>query len=290
MNTLVFERNPVRFAASRLVSSLGSGRGAGLGPLRLVDGERPDLPGPDWYRVRPLLAGICGSDLSTLDGRSSRYFEHLVSFPFVPGHEVVGTVDDGAVAADGQVLAPGTRVVIEPVLGCVARGVEPRCPACAEGRTGDCEHLTLGHLRPGLQTGFCTDTGGGWSTLGLVAHTSQLHRVPDDLGDADAVLVEPTACAVHAALAAGIRTDDVVAVLGAGTLGLPATAALDRLSGSGRMAAPGGPVGRGPLRPPAAAGHRARGDRGRRPRASWPGPCAGAPDRWPWAGRPAGAG
>ena len=89
MKGLVFERNLARFAASRVASVFaGSGRGAGVGPLHLTDVEPPELPGPEWHRVHPLLAGICGSDLSTVDGRSSRYFEDVVSFPFVPGHEV----------------------------------------------------------------------------------------------------------------------------------------------------------------------------------------------------------
>ena len=239
MKALVFERNLPRFAASRVASILGSGRGAGVGPLRLIETDPPPLPGPDWYRVTPLLAGICGSDLVTLDGRSSRYFEDIVSFPFVPGHEVVGTVVDDAITADGSPLPAGARVVLEPVLGCTARGIEPPCPGCAAGRIGDCEHVAFGHLRPGLQTGFCADTGGGWSAAGLVAHQSQLHAVPDELSDEDAVTLEPVACAVHAALAAGVREGETVAVIGAGTLGLSVVAALSHLAATGRMAAPG---------------------------------------------------
>lgn len=258
MRALLFERNVARFAASRLASSLGSGRGAGIGPLRLVDTEAPALPGPGWLRVRPLLSGICGSDLATLDGRSSRYFEHLVSFPFVPGHEVVGVVEAdapategrptggpptegppaGRPATDGPAPAAGDRVVIEPVLGCAARGIDPPCPACASGHTGDCQQVAFGHLRPGLQTGYCADTGGGWSAAGLVAHRSQLHRVPDALDDEAAVMVEPVACATHAALGAGAREGETVAVLGAGTLGLAFTAAFSHLTGSGRLPAP----------------------------------------------------
>ncbi len=235
MKALVFERNLPRFAASRVASLLGSGRGVGVGPLRLLDVDPPALPGPDWRHVTPVLSGICGSDLATLDGRSSRYFEDLVSFPFVPGHEVVGTVDDDGVAADGRPLAAGSRVVLEPVLGCVARAIDPPCPACAAGRTGDCERVAFGHLRPGLQTGFCADTGGGWSAAGLVAHQSQLYAVPDELTDDDAVTIEPVACAVHAVLAAGLRDGDTVAVLGAGTLGLAVVAALTHLAATGRM-------------------------------------------------------
>jgi threonine dehydrogenase-like Zn-dependent dehydrogenase len=226
MKALVFERNLPRFAASRVASLLGSGRGAGIGPLQLLDAERPELPSDEWSHLRPLLAGICGSDLSLVDGRSSRYFEDIVSFPFVPGHEVVGVLDDGGTDHAGESLAPGTRAVVEPVLGCAPRHIDPACPECRSGRTGLCEHTAFGQLAPGLQTGFCSDTGGGWSTAGLVAHPTQLHRVPDALSDEDAVMVEPTACAVHAALSGGVAPDDTVAVVGAGTLGLTLVAAL----------------------------------------------------------------
>ena len=238
MSTLLFERSLPRFAAARVVSTLGSGRGAGVGPLRLVQREAPALPAQGWVHVDPLLSGICGSDLATLDGRSSRYFEDIVSFPFVPGHEVVGTVTEDAFGADGVALAAGTRVVLQPVLGCAARGIHPPCPACRAGNVGNCGYLAFGHIRPGLQTGFCADTGGGWSTSGLVAHASQLYAVPEGLSDADAVTVEPVACAVHAVLGAPIEDGDIVAVLGAGTLGLLVIAALGQLATSGRCPSP----------------------------------------------------
>jgi len=229
VKALVLERNLPRFAASRVASLLGSGRGAGIAPLQLLDAERPDLPADDWFHLRPLLSGICGSDLATLDGRSSRYFEDMVSFPFVPGHEVVGVLDDGGTDHAGRELAPGTRAVIEPVLGCAPRHIRPVCRQCAGGHTGLCGNVAFGDIEPGLQTGFCTDTGGGWSQAGLAAHASQLHAVPEGFTDEDAVMVEPTACAVHAALSAGVTGGDTVAIIGAGTLGLAVVAALDRL-------------------------------------------------------------
>jgi len=238
MSTLLFERSLPRFAAARVASSFGSGRGAGVGPLRLLERDAPALPAADWVHVDPILSGICGSDLATLDGRSSRYFEDIVSFPFVPGHEVVGTLAEDALGAEGAVLPAGSRVVLQPVLGCAARGIEPMCPACQAGDVGNCGFIAFGHIRPGLQTGFCADTGGGWSTSGLVAHSSQLYAVPDALSDADAVTVEPVACAVHAVLGAPIADGDVVAVIGAGTLGLLVTAALGHLPELGRSAAP----------------------------------------------------
>jgi threonine dehydrogenase-like Zn-dependent dehydrogenase len=238
VTTLLFERSVPRFAAARLVSSFGSGRGAGVGPLRLIQRDPPRVPAGGWTRVDPVLSGICGSDLATLDGRSSRYFEDIVSFPFVPGHEVVGRLAEDATAAGGAALAAGSRVVLQPVLGCAARGIEPPCAACSAGAVGNCVHVAFGHIRPGLQTGFCADTGGGWSSSGLVAHESQLYAVPDTLSDVDAVTVEPVACAVHAVLGAPIAEGDTVAILGAGTLGLLVTAALTHLAATGRCATP----------------------------------------------------
>ncbi|MDE3086061.1 MAG: zinc-binding dehydrogenase [Acidobacteriota bacterium] len=233
MKGLVFERSLPRFAASRLASALsGSGRGAGVSPLRLAELDPPALPGPEWLRVRPLLAGICGSDLSTVDGRSSRYFEDVVSFPFVPGHEVVGVVEGPSVPGGPE---PDSRVVLQPVLGCEARGIDPPCPPCAAGEVGGCERVAFGHLAPGLQIGYCADTGGGWSSAGLVAHVSQVHGVPDALSDEDAVLVEPTACAVHAVLRARVAPGATVAVVGAGTLGLTFLASLRHLAGPGTV-------------------------------------------------------
>jgi threonine dehydrogenase-like Zn-dependent dehydrogenase len=222
VKALEFERNLPRYAAARVAGSLVPGRGATWGPLRLRDVDPPELPGPNWVRVRPSLSGICGSDLATIDGRSSRYFEPIVSFPFVPGHEVVGDLDDGS------------RVVLEAVLGCAARGIDPPCPACYEGDVGRCERVAFGDLEPGLQTGYCTDTGGGWSTL-LVAHPSQLHPVPDEMDDAAAVMVEPAACAVRASGA--VDFGGVQVVLGTGTLGLLTVAALRRFGTPGTLVA-----------------------------------------------------
>jgi threonine dehydrogenase-like Zn-dependent dehydrogenase len=226
MKALVFERKVPKFAAARVAGTFRPGAGAKVGPLRLKDVDPPELPGDDWVYVKPRLAGICGSDLATIDGTSSRYFEPIVSFPFTMGHEVVADLID---PANGITEADGThRVVIEPVLGCVTRGISPVCDECARGNLGNCTNISFGDLEPGLQSGFCCDTGGGWSTM-MIAHRSQLHAVPADLSDEAAVMVEPTACAIHAALAgptAGAMR--AVVVIGSGTLGLLTIAALRR--------------------------------------------------------------
>src|SRR3954451_22241111 len=125
MKALLFERKIARYAAAAVAGRFSPGRGARVGPLKLTtDVDEPKLPAPSgWVRVRPRLAGICGSHLATIDGHSSRYFEPIVSFPFIPGHEVVGDLEDGS------------RAILIPILSCVTRGIDPVCGACAVGRT-----------------------------------------------------------------------------------------------------------------------------------------------------------
>jgi len=229
MLALELFRSVPRYLAARAVGERLPGLLAGpLAPLRLVSRDEPGLPAEGWARVRPRLAGICGSDLATIAGQVSFYFSPLVSMPFVPGHEVVGELYD---SLDG--LPAGTRVVLEPVLSCAARGLEP-CASCRAGATSRCDRITVGHVAPGLQTGYCADTGGGWGGM-LVAHSSQLHPVPDSLSDRRAVLVEPLACAIHGALRARPEPGASVLVVGAGTVGLLSLLALREFTSAGRI-------------------------------------------------------
>jgi threonine dehydrogenase-like Zn-dependent dehydrogenase len=211
MRALVVRREPLRFVAARLLRDRLTEQALESGPLVLEERGPLPLPGTDWVRVRPLLAGICGSDLATVFFHSSRYFEPLTSLPFVPGHEIVCTRAD----------EPGARYVVEPALTCAVRGV-PLCPACEAGTTQLCSSITLGDLKEGIQLGYCNTTGGGWSTE-FVAHTRMLHAVPEGLSDTDAVMVEPLACALHTVLAASSHVGRL-AIVGAGTVGLAALA------------------------------------------------------------------
>ena len=212
-------------AVGRTLPGLLSGYAA---PLRLVTREPPRIERPGWAALSPRLSGICGSDLGMLAGRTSLYFSAVVSLPFVPGHEVVADLLE-----DCEDLPAGTRVVVDPVLACAARGLEP-CEGCAAGTTNRCSRVTVGDLAPGLQTGFCHDTGGGWGQQ-LAAHRSQLHPVPDGLTDEQALLAEPVACAVHTALRAGVAPGDRVLVSGAGPVGLLTTLALREITPAGQI-------------------------------------------------------
>lgn len=229
MLALEMYRSPAKYLAAKAVGGRIPGILTGpAAPLRLVTIEEPKAERAGWARIRPILSGICGSDLGMVTGHTKLYFSAMVSMPFVPGHEIVGELLE-----DCEDLPKGTRVVMDSVLTCAARGVE-FCDGCASGNTNRCDRITVGHVAPGLQTGFCQDTGGGWGNV-MVAHRSQLYAVPEGISNERAVLTEPLACAVHTALRANVQPGQSVLISGAGAVGLFATLALRELTQAGRI-------------------------------------------------------
>lgn len=222
----------VRSFASRW-SSVASG---GLSCIRFAELEPPPLPAADWVRIRTRLSGVCGSDLSVIACKGSPYFSPFVSTPFVLGHEVVGDI----VEAGSSVPAAwkqGMRVVIEPALCCEVRGIEPKCKPCSLGHFAHCENILKGSIKGGIQTGYCSSTGGGWSAATLVAHHSQLHVVPEPLSDELAVIAEPFACSIHGALKAPMDSNATILVLGCGSIGLLVIKAYRCAGGKARVLA-----------------------------------------------------
>ncbi len=233
MLALEMFRSLPRTVAGRTLGGRVPMVGAMAQPIRMVTIDPPKADRPGWARLKTRLSGICGSDLGAISGKTSLYFSAVVSFPFVPGHEVVADLMDDAEAEGHDTLTKGTRVVLDSILTCAARGVDP-CDNCAAGRTNVCSHITVGHLAPGLQTGFCSTTGGGWGQQ-LSAHRSQMHVVPEGYSDEQAVLIEPMACAVHTALRAAPTRGARVLVSGAGSVGLLTTLALRELTDAGEI-------------------------------------------------------
>lgn len=215
-----FIRSVPRWLLVRNLASRWPGVATGaLSCLRWVDTAPPPLPTPEWVRIRTRLSGICGSDLSTIACKGSPYFSPFVSTPFVLGHELVGEIVEVGKDVPASVKT-GLRAVIEPALGCEVRGIKPPCRPCAAGLYANCENIFKGSIQKGFQTGYCASTGGGWSEATVVAHHSQVHLVPEDLSDEEAVLAEPLACSLHSALKAPMGQDQTLVVTGCGTIGL----------------------------------------------------------------------
>lgn len=224
MKALLFEKHETRNRAALLASKFSPASAALLSQLRLADIDEPELPGPGWKRITPLLAGISRRDLLTLSGHSTSYFDPLSSYPHVMGHEILGRTDSG------------NRVVIDSILGHEARGISAPHPGAAPGDGTDHRHLLGGCLEAGLGVGSCESTSGGWAEV-MVAHESQLHYVPAELSDETAVMIEPTARAVHAALAARTPDGGTSCVLIGGVIGLATVAALRSFSTAAQIVA-----------------------------------------------------
>jgi len=236
MRSLQFVYSPPRYIITKLLGPVHSD--AFWGPTSCLvyrDSPQPTLPGPRWIRIRTRYSGICGSDLNIITLRQSPALSAWGSFPFTMGHENVGVLQE--VGEQVRNIRPGDRVVVDPLLSCEAREVDPPCPGCASGDRSTCRSFSgTGGLSAGILIGGCRDTGGGWSPA-FVAHESQIFRVPPHVDDLNAVMAEPFAVALRAVLLNPPRQGDTCLVIGSGAIGVLVAAALRALGHSSRVLA-----------------------------------------------------
>ncbi len=193
-------------------------------PASLADLPETELPGPSWARIEVTTGGICGSDLHLFAHNTgpSPTLASVGTFPFVLGHETAGRVVE---TGSGCTIELGTRVVIDPCIPCLPRGIEPPCVNCARGWTSSCLNLDSRIVSSGRSLGYTQDLGGGWAET-VLAHESMLHPLPDAVPDRAGSLYEPVSIACHGLMRAMPADGDPVLVVGAGIIGLAAVAAL----------------------------------------------------------------
>jgi len=175
--------------------------------LELVDVPAPEA-GAGELLLRVSACGICGSDLTS--------FKRGL-FIGVPGHEVAGVVE--AVGEGVEGWRPGDAAVLQPSAG---------CGSCDECRAGG-YHRCIESL-----TGSGTTRPGGYAEL-MAARADRLRALPAGLAPEVACLAEPLSVAIHGIRrVGGPRDGEDAIVLGLGSIGLLATAAL-RWLGAGRV-------------------------------------------------------
>lgn len=194
--------------------------------LSLRELASPTPPGPEWVRLRPLMTGLCGSDMSAFFFKASPQLQPFNSFPAVLGHEILAEVTELGPASRG--VEVGQRVAVNPLLPCRLRGIQPPCKPCAAGLENGCERTADGCLAAGMMLGYQKDLPGGMGTE-MVAHPSQLHPVPDRVSHRQGVLVEPLAVSLHAVLKVPLKDEDRVLVIGGGPVAFAALWALRAL-------------------------------------------------------------
>lgn len=165
------------------------------GKLELTEKPLIDPPGGH-VRIRVEACGVCHSDSATVEGILP------IEWPRVPGHEAVGRIDAIGEGVEGWKIHQRVGVGF----------LDGNCGYCAYCRDGDLVNCT----NQGF-TGVQHD--GGYAEM-MIAKSSGLIAVPDDLSSIDAA---PLLCAGLTTFSAlrnsAARAGDLVAVFGVGGLG-----------------------------------------------------------------------
>lgn len=152
-----------------------------------------DIPIPEkqnnYHLVKVAYCGICGTDVHLYDGDEGSV--KMVQ-KTVPGHELSGTL-----------VATGEKVTVDPNYYC------GECQSCITGKPHYCENI--------FNTGVTVN--GGFAEF-VLAHKSQIHKIPDNVSLEDAAFAEPISCCIHGADLTELVSSDRVLILGAGTIGL----------------------------------------------------------------------
>jgi threonine dehydrogenase-like Zn-dependent dehydrogenase len=149
----------------------------------------PPIPEQNTAIVKVHFAGVCSTDL--------QIFKGYMNFRGVPGHEFVGSVQEGPKEWLGK------RVVGEINFGC------GKCEFCARDLTRHCSNrAVMGIL----------NADGAFAEY-VAVPVENLHPVPDSISDEQAVFTEPLAAAFEILRQIQISTGDEILIVGDGKLG-----------------------------------------------------------------------
>lgn len=175
------------------------------GPWRMTLTDRPTpVPGEGEVLLRTLAVGICGSDVHGFTGESGRRQPGMIM-----GHEAVGeVVATGPRATRWQI---GDHVAVYNISAC------GRCRFCRAGR----EQLCLDKKILGVNAGQ-------WGAMAeyFAFPEENLFKLDRSLDPAIGLLAEPIAVGVHAIVLMQPKSTDVIAIVGAGTIGIGLAIAL----------------------------------------------------------------
>lgn len=195
----------------------------GPGVKEWTDVPDPKILEPTDVILKMDATTICGTDLHILKGDTPEVKEGRIL-----GHEGVGTVVD--VGAGVSRLAIGDKVIVSCVSSC------GRCAYCRQGLYSHCEDpegapgigWILGHLIDGTQAEY----------VRVPFAENSVHKVPAGVSDAEGILLSdilPTGFEIGVQYGR-TKPGDVVAVIGAGPVGLSAVMT-SRLYGPSKIVA-----------------------------------------------------
>ena len=196
---------------------MNSATGLVLTEPRSFERRSFDLPdvGEDDGLLRIEACGLCGTD-------HEQYSGHITNpHAFIPGHEVIGIVEElGDAAADRWGVSAGQRVAVEVFLSC------RECAQCRSGLYRRCERNGLATMVGFTDADTPPGLGGGYASHLHLRPDSMLMAVPDELDAVTATLFNPLGAGIRWAVEIPeTQPGDVVAILGPGVRGLCAAAA-----------------------------------------------------------------
>lgn len=145
--------------------------------------------------IKMMSAGVCGSDHHIYHGSNP-----CSTYPRIPGHENAGVVVK--TGKDVTNVKEGDHVIVDLIHTC------GECYQCKIGRKNVCEHVAV--------RGSGAD--GGWREY-FTAPAHEVYKISDTVSWEDAALVEPYAIGAHCTDRARVVPEDVVLILGTGTIG-----------------------------------------------------------------------
>jgi alcohol dehydrogenase len=201
-------------------------------PRRLEPRDLPlaDLrPGEAWLRVE--ACGLCGTDHEQYTGALP------IGAPFIPGHEIVGTVEEITPDAEAaRDLNPGDRVAVEVFQACGA------CEPCRAGASMLCTRHGLRDMYGGTPLDVPPALWGGYATHVVVTRDARVHLVPSALDPVDATLFNPLGAGIRWAVRLPrLEPGATVAILGPGIRGLCALVAARDAGAAAVLVAGSGP-------------------------------------------------
>ena len=174
----------------------------------------PDVSDDDGL-LRIEACGLCGTD-------HEQYTGHIPApHAFIPGHEVVGIVEEvGDRAAARWGVRAGERVAVEVFQSC------RECDACRHGTYRRCERNGLPTMVGFVDADRPPSLWGGYATHLYLGPDSMLLPVPPGLDPVLATMFNPLGAGIRWAVdLPETQPGDVVAILGPGVRGLCAAAA-----------------------------------------------------------------
>lgn len=158
--------------------------------------ETVDIPVPKDGEVliKVNSCGVCGSDISAFYGKHT-----YIGFPIVLGHEFSG--DIVAVGDNVNNVSTGDKVTILPHIAC------NKCEACKEEKYNLCNDLVV----------IGCQTTGAYAEY-VIAPAKVAFKLPKEMTYTQGAFVEPSAVGYHGATR-GVKSSDVVLIMGAGTIG-----------------------------------------------------------------------